>query len=189
MTRNAYFRGKENKLSRAAGGIEAARTGPCEPWLLNRSRRWPRIRKGVGGTGGKQGFENFGEISAPKAQSRNASQTRHRNMARAGRDGTAPHGAATAERTLKWRPWGRRAGETAQQTLAGSQAAPSSRSPAQPGLPARRARAQPAPPPEPLSSLPGSPSATPHCRARGRRGAVSTEWRKAEASTSYSCPQ
>ena len=42
-------------------------------------------------------------------------------------DGPAPHGAAAAETALKWRPWGRRVGsETAQQTLAGSQAAPSS---------------------------------------------------------------
>lgn len=44
---------------------------------------------------------------ALKARESNASET-EREMARAGRDGNAPHGAATAERTLKWRPWGRR---------------------------------------------------------------------------------
>lgn len=69
MTWNAYFRGKENKLVRAVGGIETARTGPCEPRLFNRSSRGDQgLGKEWGGMGGKQGFEDFGETPAPKAE-------------------------------------------------------------------------------------------------------------------------
>lgn len=84
--------------------------------------------KKEGGGGGKQPVGFRGEDSS--APENNASHTES-DMARAGRDGNAPHGAASAETALKWRPWGWGGGEesrseTAQQTLAGSQRAPSS---------------------------------------------------------------
>lgn len=83
-----------------------------EPGILHLSRqtthRRNSLKKKRGRRGGANSFWDFGErISRPE---RVTSSETEREMTRAGRDGNAQHGATTAERTLKWRPWGRRVG-------------------------------------------------------------------------------
>lgn len=187
-TPNDYFRGKKASLEGMLAGLK------LRAWARVSQARLTAPQDGEPGLGqewgvpeGSKAFSISGRGSQSPRQERFPAKTQKYGPSWS--DGTAPPGAATAERTLKWRPWGRRAGETAQQTLAASQAAPSSRSPAQPGLPARPARARPGPPPELLSLAPAAPRPPRAAEPGQGHGGTSREWPKAEASPSRSSPQ